>query len=204
MVHKKIVGIYYFKNKINEKGYVGQSRNITRRKCAHKYSINNPKQYFSHALKKYGWENFEFKIICKLPLDTDQETIDEKEIHFIKEYNTFGPNGYNLTSGGKGNAGSANGMFGKKHNKNTKNIIKEKRKRQVGRLCPGYGKPSKRRKVIYAREIGETEWKEYPYAGVAAKELGITNSFIVNCLKGRKKSSKYEFTYQNCSPFDTL
>lgn len=49
------------------------------------------------AMMKYGPDNFEIEIlVC-----CDEKYLDHYEQHFIKDYNTVYPNGYNMTEGGK-------------------------------------------------------------------------------------------------------
>jgi len=87
-------GIYLITNLINGKQYVGQSIGIAHRWIEHKNSKEN--YPISKAIRKYGKDNFKFEIIenC-LPKD-----LDEKEMYYIKKYNTIVPNGYNITYGG--------------------------------------------------------------------------------------------------------
>jgi group I intron endonuclease len=95
--------IYMITNKINNKIYIGQTtRNIQKRIYEYKSAFNlknhnNPHLY--NAFNKYGWDNFEFKII-----DTAQtiEELNDKEINYIQKYNTTNKEfGYNIESGGK-------------------------------------------------------------------------------------------------------
>ncbi len=48
-----------------------------------------------------GLENFTFDVIEKI----DNNRLDEREIFWIKEYNSLIPNGYNISAGGKGTLG---------------------------------------------------------------------------------------------------
>ena len=64
----KICGIYKFLNPITNKVYIGQSIDIISRYQAHKSNHLNPNYinyntYFYKALRKYGFENFNFEII---------------------------------------------------------------------------------------------------------------------------------------------
>ena len=88
-------GIYYYKNKINGKLYIGQAQNLHKRHSAFgrgKYCGG----IFDNAIKKYGKENFEYGILthCKV------EELDKWEQFYIKRLKTKSPNGYNLTEGG--------------------------------------------------------------------------------------------------------
>lgn len=90
--------IYKATNKINRKSYIGQTTlSLKTRKRQHFRAIND-KYYFHNALKKYGQENFKWEIIE----EAENYKLNEKEIYYIKKYNTF-YNGYNSTSGGNSN-----------------------------------------------------------------------------------------------------
>lgn len=101
---KYLCGIYCIENTFNNKKYIGLSRDIRRRWNEHKSDLRNNKHvnvYLQSAWNLYGEESFDFSIVelCD-PLD-----ICDKERHYIAEYHTLShENGYNLTSGGEGNA----------------------------------------------------------------------------------------------------
>lgn len=92
---KIMTGIYKFTNKINGKSYIGQSTNIRKRYKAHK-NKSSEHSLFHEAIKEFGFENFDFSVIetCS------SECLNEKEVFYIKEYNTLFPNGYNVSVGG--------------------------------------------------------------------------------------------------------
>lgn len=101
---EQICGIYCIENIINRKKYIGQSADIFKRWICHKSELNNNCHYNNYLQKswnKYGENNFNFSILEKcLP-----EELDDKEIKWIKYYNTFNGIGYNLTEGGGGRQG---------------------------------------------------------------------------------------------------
>ena len=90
-----MIGIYKITNKINTKSYIGQSIHIQERWNEHLSKQSN--SLISLALKKYGISNFSFEILE----ECNQEELNEKEMYWIKYYNTF-KDGYNLTLGGDG------------------------------------------------------------------------------------------------------
>jgi len=94
--------IYLITNLITKKVYVGQTLNYMKRMKEHEYNGKNPKYYFSHAIRKYGWENFKPEILID---EVPEEDLDNLEINYIDFYNSFGPGGYNLTQGGGGMSG---------------------------------------------------------------------------------------------------
>lgn len=95
-------GIYMVVNMVNHKKYIGQSKNIKKRFQSHHlvdYKNENNCNYntkFYQAIRKYGIDNFEVIVLqlCK------EEELDDLEIKFIKEFDTF-KNGYNSTEGGQ-------------------------------------------------------------------------------------------------------
>ena len=91
--------IYKFTNKINGKVYIGQTVNEEQRYYNHKRCLED--SYFHRAVKKYGWENFDYEVIERL----DESLLDEREIYWIDFYQSFGEKGYNLTLGGNGSRG---------------------------------------------------------------------------------------------------
>ena len=94
-------GIYKVTNLINDKVYIGQSKNIRKRfKSHHTIDYNNKQNCcyntkFYQALRKYGLENFKVDV-----LELTNEELDKKEIQYIKQYDSF-KNGYNSTEGGQ-------------------------------------------------------------------------------------------------------
>ena len=94
--------IYIIKNKVDNKCYIGQTieKDINTRWNKHKRNINSdgcPALY--GAFRKYGLNNFDFKIIC-ICFD---EACDDLETYYISKFNSIAPNGYNLESGGNKN-----------------------------------------------------------------------------------------------------
>lgn len=98
--------IYVITNLQNNMQYVGQTINtIQQRFHGHISSAKNihDNMYLHKAMNKYGIENFDVKEITSVKTDTIEELIEELnslEKHYIAEYNTLSPNGYNLTKGG--------------------------------------------------------------------------------------------------------
>lgn len=80
---------------INGKQYVGiTSRTIKQRFDEH----CKAESYIGRAIRKHGKNNFS---ITRIDGDSDWEKLCEKEIYYIKKYDSFN-NGYNQTLGGDG------------------------------------------------------------------------------------------------------
>ena len=93
--------IYYIKNKLNGKMYIGQTiHTLKYRMYRHvqKVKQNNPCKLYQ-AIRKYGWENFEINVLCEC---SSKDELDEKETYYINYYDTY-KNGYNMTLGGDSN-----------------------------------------------------------------------------------------------------
>lgn len=129
--------IYYIKNKINEKYYIGQTkRDYLKRINEHLSTSSSSKKLSAvhSAINKYGIESFEYNFIENV----DDNDLDEKEKYYINLYNSLCPNGYNMQTGGTLNKvmsnvskkkmsdskkGINNPNFGKPRSENTKNKI---------------------------------------------------------------------------------
>ena len=182
--------VYVHTNKINGKMYVGQT-----------IHGNNPKKrwdngngyascpYFSKAIAKYGWDNFDHEIIAN---NLTALEADNFEVLLIKKLDTMNPDkGYNLEPGGTQNkimsehtkkklselrmgdknpmygvrlTGEKNGMYGKHLSEETKQKLSEF---FSGENHPNYGKQmseEQKRKIRQAR-IGKYAGENSPMYG---------------------------------------
>lgn len=89
--------VYIHINKINNKKYVGITSETDPNK-RWKNGLGYKKQYFYKAIQKYGWNNFQHKILFK---NLTEEQAKQKEVELIALYNTNNNlYGYNQTPGG--------------------------------------------------------------------------------------------------------
>jgi group I intron endonuclease len=131
--------IYKVTNTLNNKKYIGYTgKELRKRKFQHKqYALKRNSPFIFHqAIRKYGWENFEWEIIYE---SWDGEhCLSVMEPFFISEYDSFGKNGYNMDKGGR------KGMLGLKRkplsDDQKKNIsVGTKKKALKGKDHPMYG-----------------------------------------------------------------
>lgn len=105
MSGKSVGYIYYFYCRISKKYYIGQTtRSLNIRVKEHlKHSESLSKNHFHNALRKYGIENFDIKILHVIEKENKKDLIDELNRLEILEINNFDSmkNGYNSNSGGK-------------------------------------------------------------------------------------------------------
>lgn len=90
-------GIYYIKNLINKKIYVGKSININRRLTYHRYSLNKSirlkdvNRFLYNSVQKYGWDNFETGIL------EECDNLEISELKWMDIFESYNSNyGYNL------------------------------------------------------------------------------------------------------------
>ena len=108
--------IYVIENLENGKGYVGQTtRSVEQRFNEHCKSVSQC-HALKNAIQKYGQECFSVETLWEG--ECSQEELDALEIHYIEQFNTIHPHGYNLTYGGMGG----------KFSDETKLLISEKSK----------------------------------------------------------------------------
>lgn len=141
--------VYKITNIKNEKVYIGKTSNTKpRNRWAQHLRIAKNKTTSSHkyraihkAINKYSRKFFTFEIIEEC--ETEIQCLIQ-EVFWIKQYDSFGKGGYNLTAGGEGSSGfkhslaskqkmsasrkgtrigKENSFYGKKHSKQTKKII---------------------------------------------------------------------------------
>lgn len=103
-----IYTIYKATNKINGKSYIGFDSNYPKRKGDHKSSYLKGNEVFYLAIRKYGWNNFDWEILYQSK--DGKYTKDIMENYFITENRTYihfdNSQGYNMTLGGDGALGN--------------------------------------------------------------------------------------------------
>jgi len=104
------VGLIYMYISPSGKKYIGQTINERNRKSQHKVKTSRSKTYFGKAIRKYGFENFEYKVLIKFKPNIDKiklkRILNKLEQRYIKLYKSDEREfGYNLNKGGDGNLG---------------------------------------------------------------------------------------------------
>lgn len=98
--------IYTITNEITNKKYVGFSNDYQERWRTHVSDATRDeptRKILYLSIRKHGIENFKFDVVyCS---EDKTYTKNEIEPHFIREYNTLAPYGYNMTKGGDGGPG---------------------------------------------------------------------------------------------------
>ena len=84
-------------SKTSGKSYIGQTINLKDRMRSHRTAKDD--YPFHAALRKYGFDDFEWTVIEDLGDNCSQELLDKREKYWIQYFNTYN-NGYNSTLGG--------------------------------------------------------------------------------------------------------
>ena len=189
-----IYSIYKATSKTTGKSYIGFDSNWPNRKSVHKSNIKHKDYKFYRALKKYGWDDFEWSLVYQ---STDRDhTLNEMESYFIKQYDTF-TNGYNMTVGGDGSVLSEEiierirkANIGKKLSEETKEKLRQinlgkkqspetKEKNRQSNLGRGLG-----------RKLSDETKDKLRKQNIGKKLSDETKSKISLALKGRPKKVK--------------
>ena len=161
--------IYKATSKTSGKSYVGQTvRSLNRRKRGHWDDSKRYNTKFYNAIKKYGWEDFEWSVL----LVCDLNNLDHAEAQMMRLYDTV-ENGYNLMYGSSGGT--------KKHSEETRAKMSANRK---GRTPWNKGKKlsDEHKKALSVSHSGQNHQN---FGKKLAKETCSKIS------KGVKKSWKY-------------
>jgi len=111
--------LYKITNKINNKIYIGKSKNIFSRFKEHKRIAKSGKNCYTihKAIIKYGFDNFSIEELFK---SEDEQEVYLQEINTISQAKADGYILYNIANGGQGAlSGSLNINYGKKFSKET-------------------------------------------------------------------------------------
>ena len=118
--------IYKATNLKTNKSYIGYTNGtLERRIQRHFYNSNILNYAFYRAIRKYGRDSFEWSVVYEN--SNAKFCLEQMEPYYIIKFDTFGKNGYNMTSGGEKGpslSGKLNPMFGKTHSKETKAKLK--------------------------------------------------------------------------------
>lgn len=202
--------IYLIKNQQNKIVYIGQQIGTK--------SINTYKGsglLLNRAYKKYGENYFKREIIEYCDIDE----LNEKEISYIKQYNTKFPHGYNLTEGGEGMKGYqynniqkqniskakigqkypkehgkkiSQARLGQKHSQETIDKISKTKATKHNIIIDISLKDklkSNSQKSIIQYDLNDNYIQEYKSAQEAGRCINKSGNQIADCASGRQKTA---------------
>lgn len=201
--------IYKIINNINNKVYIGQSKNLYVRFLDYRKGRFNP--HLKNAIEKYGIENFTVELLEK---DVELCNLDNMEQYWIDFYDSSNSkNGYNIcpvagttrgttksisertnmSNRAKERVGDKNPFYGKHHTEDSKQKISDKNskrilsKEHIEKFCKS-GYASVQIKIIQ-KSIDGNFIKVWNSIREAAKELNICDSSISNVIHNKRKSA---------------
>lgn len=172
---KPSCGIYGIQNKLGPtKWYIGQSHDIHHRwKDYSKLRCSGQTKLY-HALKKYGVDNFDARIIELCDSNIPQEVLDLKESMWITHYNSV-EHGYNLTHGGGNGRRSIEAKQNMSMAQKGKSKSEQHRKKisetLTGRKLPEFSAEHKRNMSI--SQIGNKHWLGRTHSQETKNKLSI-------------------------------
>lgn len=199
-------GIYKITNLKNNKVYIGQAINLTRRKGDYFNGKKKPPHgLIGKAFLKYGAESFSFEILERCP----KENLNDREGYYIDLFDSCNKTkGYNMLSGGDANyyntvhteewrkkrseqyTGEKNPFFGKKHSEESRKKIGEIQKNIKGEDRHNFGKPlseEAKRKMRESKK-GKTLGENNPFYG--KRHSDESKEKISKSKKGRQNLKK--------------
>jgi group I intron endonuclease len=93
--------VYIAINRVNGKIYIGYAGSLRRRMSAHHNDVRRGSRYpFHAAIRKHGWENFEFSVLARFASETAAKAAERQIITAKRAQNRR--IGYNVADGGDG------------------------------------------------------------------------------------------------------
>lgn len=165
--------IYKIQNILNHKCYIGKTNDLQRRKNEHFSEARRKVRYnskFYNAVRKYGWDNFNWSILYS---EISSESLEMAEICVIYLNNSY-YEGYNSTMGGEGGIKS----------EEVKKKISESNK---GRSAwnEGVSRSIETKKKISERLKNWHAINKHPLEGAVRPDVSRRNSLNVGRLNSR-------------------
>lgn len=210
----KKTGVIYKYTSPSGKHYIGQTVRETKRKSEHKRETSKTQTKFGKAIRKYGYENFQYEVLFKLNSNDKMKLkviLDIMEKYLIRKFDSFN-NGYNLNDGGEGN-------IGYKHTDETKTILKitnqksEEKSKKISNSLKGKVFTEEHKKHMSESRANKRKVDQFDLEGSfintfdsltdAAKALNQTSTVktVMNklsecCLEKRHTAYKYVWRYK--------
>lgn len=214
------MGVIYKITSPSGRVYVGKTKRLKIRIWEYRWRSKKRKSIIHDSIKGYGWEAHKLEVIEEI----SDELLNEREMFWIKELNTFyldNENGMNMTRGGDGNvpswkhnierrkkqskafSGKNNPFYGKTHSeeyRKRKSIEVSEYNKKNGVKVPEWGAEKGRQKIIKAvlmYDAAGSFVREFESCTEAGKFINGKARDISACASGRRTQAKgYVFRYK--------
>ena len=191
--------VYCHINKYNNKIYIGITGQDPKKRWGNGKGYKN--SFFFNAIQKYGWDNFEHKILYTNLSKLDAELIEIDLIHYYKSINKS----YNVANGGNVTTGLkmseqarkniSQGHIGLKRSDSFKEKIRVANKNRSDEIKRKLIDSNKR--PIIQLSLDGVFIKEYESIKDAELQLGICHQNISKCCKNiYKTAGGYKWQYK--------
>lgn len=182
--------------------YIGKTKDLKNRIKAYRCLKVKNQTILKNSILKYGWGAHKLEIIHELPIDIDNEILNNYEILYIQQYmankNKY-PNdiGMNMTDGGDGVVGY---IFTKEAIENIKIGMEGKRNDLKGEDCWQFGLRGKDAPAFGFRHTDEAK-KRISQANMggkhnmAIKVMNINTGEVFGCIKEAAKSVNMPYSF---------
>lgn len=179
--------VYMFKNLINDKVYIGQTINPSRRKASHIHAARTDVQYpLQRSIRKHGVENFSFEVIEECV----DEKIDEREKFWISQFDSRNPErGYNIHIGGSSSSEETHRKISEALKGNTHcvgRVLNIETKLKLSKAGKGKKRTLEQRLAISKNNSG----RKLSDSDV----VNIRNMFLTNEFSRKELSKKFDVT----------
>jgi group I intron endonuclease len=216
----KKMGVIYKITSPSGRVYVGKTKRLKIRIWEYRWRSKKRKSIIHDSIKGYGWEAHKLEVIEEV----SDELLNEREMFWIKELNTFyldNEKGMNMTKGGDGNvpswkhnierrkkqskafSGKNNPFYGKTHSeeyRKRKSIEVSEYNKKNGVKVPEWGAEKGRQKIIKAvlmYDAAGSFVREFESCTEAGKFINGKARDISACASGRRTQAKgYVFRYK--------
>lgn len=195
-------GIYWIRNRINGKFYVGSSKDIEKRFQQHRSHLNkgvHANRHLQGAWKQYGETAFNFEVLEECSCDAD-ELLEIEQWYLENSRCCDEKFGYNIDTCANCQRGRHNRNFGKRRSEETKvklraaNIGKkascDTRMKMSASRMKRIGLDSPYRKSIQQLDMVGNVIREWNSGKDAARELGILASGISVSARGERLTAE--------------
>lgn len=186
--------MYKYKNKINGKHYVGQTKKTIEERAGK--NLKNYYSKFGNAIKKYGADAFKLEVLARLdlPLIELTEKLNELETYYIHKYDCI-DNGYNLCPSGNASNGWSEEMKRKLSNTNKGHPTSPETRAKISKANKGHKPaeltPELSKKLSEAGKKGALARKgKHFYNNGEREAFYLDGEQPPGWIKGRKPVSK--------------